>query len=240
MPKPFLSAEWRNLLMANYAIDPAILQPFVPAYTELDTFNDTHYVSLVGFLFTNTKVRGIGFPFHRTFEEVNLRFYVRYREGNLWKRGVVFVKEIVPKHAITFIANTLYGEKYATHPMRHRWKETDTELKVAYQWKAAGNWNYLKATAERESTIILPGSEEAFITEHYWGYTRINQSCTGTYEVVHPKWKVHKIKSFDRLCNVPVLYGSAFKGALQGAPTSVFLADGSAVEVMIGSKIYIR
>jgi hypothetical protein len=240
MPKPFLSAEWRNLLMANYAIDPAVLQPYLPAYTELDTFNDTHYVSLVGFLFTNTRVRGIAFPFHRTFEEVNLRFYVRYKEGNQWKRGVVFVKEIVPMHVITFIANTLYGEKYATHPMQHQWKQTDAELEVVYKWKVAGSWNYLKATAERESTTILPGSEEEFITEHYWGYTPINPTCTGTYEVVHTKWKVHTVKEFNCLCNVPLLYGSAFEAALQAQPTSVFLADGSAVEVMIGSKIYNR
>lgn len=237
MPKPFLSAEWRNLLMANYAIDPAILKPYVPAFTELDSFNGTYYVSLVGFLFTNTRVRGIAIPFHKTFEEVNLRFYVRYKEGQLWKRGVVFIKEIVPKAAITFVANTLYGEKYATHPMRHQWTTNQKELQVEYQWKVAGEWNYLKATVEMEVAMILQGSAEEFITEHYWGYTTISSTCTGTYEVAHPKWKVHSVKSFDCFCNVPALYGSEFEATLQQKPLSVFLADGSPVEVMIGSKI---
>ncbi len=140
MPRSFLSAAWRNLLMANYAIDPAILQPFVPCHTELDSFEGTCYVSLVGFLFEDTRVRGIGFPFHRTFEEVNLRFYVRYPDGDGWKRGVVFMKEIVPRHMITFIARTVYGEKYATHRMRHEWKNADDGLHISYEWKVGRNW----------------------------------------------------------------------------------------------------
>ncbi|MBP1651849.1 MAG: hypothetical protein H6Q26_2006, partial [Bacteroidetes bacterium] len=122
MQSPFLSAEWRNLLMINFQADPAVLQRYVPYRTELDTWNDIHYVSLVGFMFQNTKVLGLSIPFHRHFEEVNLRFYVRYKDGQEWKRGVVFIKELVPKHAITFVANTIYKEKYATHAMRHRWK----------------------------------------------------------------------------------------------------------------------
>ena len=108
MPKPFLEAEWRNLLMVNFPIDPKILQPNLPCHTELDDFEGTYYVSLVGFLFANTKVMGISYPFHRTFEEVNLRFYVRYKEDGRWKRGVVFIREIVPKPAISFVANRLY------------------------------------------------------------------------------------------------------------------------------------
>jgi uncharacterized protein YqjF (DUF2071 family) len=51
MPRIFLTAQWRNLLMANYAIEPDVLKPYLPCYTELDTFEGVHYVSLVGFLF---------------------------------------------------------------------------------------------------------------------------------------------------------------------------------------------
>jgi uncharacterized protein YqjF (DUF2071 family) len=132
MPKPFLTAEWRNLLMANYKIDPSILKKYLPCHTELDTFNGIHYVSLVGFLFNNTKVGGVSFPFHRHFEEVNLRFYVRYKEDRQWKRGVVFIKEIVPRRMITFIANTIYKEKYATHVMKHLCEATEKNFCVEY------------------------------------------------------------------------------------------------------------
>lgn len=238
MPKPFLTAEWRNLLMANYVIDPAILKPYLPCRTELDTFNDKHYVSLVGFLFANTKVLGLSFPFHRTFEEVNLRFYVRYKEDGSWKRGVVFIKEIVPKHVIAFIANSLYGEKYATHRMKHEWLLNPEGFNVAYSWKVGREWNYLKATAEKEASAIIGGSEEEFITEHYWGYTFINQGCSGTYQVQHPRWKVHKVNSYTVRCQTELLYGPQFTEALAQPPSSVFLAEGSPVNVMKGTKIF--
>jgi uncharacterized protein len=238
MPKTFLTAEWRNLLMANYPVDPVILKPYLPCQTELDTFNGLHYVSLVGFLFSNTKVLGIGFPFHQTFEEVNLRFYVRYREGNQWKRGVVFLKEIVPKRMITFVANTLYGENYTTHNMKHEWNNSDKGFEVAYFWKVNKEWNFLKAVAEKEATELIPGSEEEFITEHYWGYTFVNESCSGTYQVSHPRWKVHKVIEHDIFCNAAALYGAAFADTLQQKPSSIFLAEGSEISVMKGAKIF--
>ena len=237
MNNTFLSAEWRNLLMANYAIEPSVLQPYVPAHTELDTYNNIHYVSLVGFLFTNTRVRGISVPFHRTFEEVNLRFYVRYKENGLWKRGVVFIKEIVPKRMITFVANTIYKEKYATHAMQHQWDITAEELKVSYRWKVGSDWNHLTAIAEKEASPVLEGSAEEFITEHYWGYTQISKLITGQYEVSHPKWNIHKVKEYTVQCSVEALYGKAFASALAQPPQSVFLAEGSAIKVMKGNKV---
>jgi uncharacterized protein len=238
MAQPFLKAEWRNLLMANYAIDPQVLKKYVPRYTELDEYNGIYYVSLVGFLFQDTKVRGLSFPFHRSFEEVNLRFYVRYKEGGHWKRGVVFMKEIVPRRMITFVANTIYREKYATHKMKHVWQKDQHEFKVEYSWKVGREWNYLKAIAESEAFPIKEGSEEEFITEHYLGYTFISDRCTGVYEVTHPKWKVHAVKSFGIKCSTERLYGKDFVAALEEPPLSVFLAEGSAIGVMVGSRIY--
>lgn len=239
MAKTFLTAEWRNLLMANYAVDPTVLKKYLPCKTELDEFNGVHYASLVGFLFKDTKVGGISFPFHRTFEEVNLRFYVRFKKGDDWKRGVVFVKEIVPKRMITFVANTIYNEKYATHKMKHEWMHKEEELQVAYYWKTGNDWNYLKAVAEAKPQPIQEGSEEAFITEHYWGYTFISDSCTGEYEVAHPKWNVHPVKSFDIKCDVQHLYGADFAAALSAQPVSVFLAEGSPVKVLKGGRFYL-
>jgi uncharacterized protein len=240
MPQPFLTAEWRNLLMANYPIDPSILKPHLPCRTELDDFNGAYYVSLVGFLFSNTRVLGIPIPFHRTFEEVNLLFYVRYKEGNQWRRGVVFLKEIVPRHMITFVANTLYGENYTTHPMFHEWQFTETGLKVGYHWKVGRQWNFIKAVAEKLPSEIAEGSEEEFITEHYWGYTFISDRCSGAYQVAHPRWRVHRVNEYQIVCDAEKLYGVAFAEALQQNPSSIFLAEGSAIEVMKGSKIQLR
>ena len=225
--------------MANYPVDPAVLKSYLPCGTELDDFNGTHYVSLVGFLFSNTKVLGISFPFHRTFEEVNLRFYVRYKEGSEWKRGVVFLKEIVPRPMISFIANALYGENYTTHSMKHSWRLSDQGWEVEYSWRVNKEWNFIKAVTEKEPAHFAEGSQEEFITEHYWGYTFINKSCSGVYQVLHPKWRVHKVIDYSIYCHAEKLYGPAFAEVLQQKPGSVFLAEGSPITVMKGSRIFV-
>ena len=238
MPKPFLTAEWRNLLMANYPIDPSILKPYLPCHTELDTFNGINYVSLVGFLFANTKLLGLPIPFHRTFEEVNLRFYVRYKEEQKWKRGVVFLKEIVPKHMISLVANSLYGENYTTHAMKHSFTYSEKGFEVGYHWKVDKSWNYLNATAGKNASALIEGSEEEFITEHYWGYTFINDRSSGTYQVEHPRWNVHRVIDYNIFCEGTKLYGVAFGETLRLKPSSIFLAEGSPISVMKGSKIF--
>src|SRR5512142_1077033 len=123
----FLTAEWKNLVMLNYAVDPSLIEPFVPAGTELDAFEGKTYVSLVGFEFNRTRVLGFAVPFHQNFEEVNLRFYVR-RES---KRGVVFIRELVPKYAVAAVARLLFKENYSCVPMSHRVGGGKAE----YAWK---------------------------------------------------------------------------------------------------------
>ncbi|HXO77685.1 MAG TPA: DUF2071 domain-containing protein, partial [Puia sp.] len=88
----FLTAEWRKLIMANYPVDPADLTSLLPVRTELDRWDGEVYVSLVGFQFREVRIRGLPIPFHTRFPEVNLRFYIRFKEGETWKRGVVFVR----------------------------------------------------------------------------------------------------------------------------------------------------
>jgi uncharacterized protein len=233
----FLSAEWRHLLMANYRVNPELLKPFVPCGTELDDYNGNHYVSLVGFLFQNTRVKGIAIPFHTTFEEVNLRFYVRYKDQGRWNRGVVFLKEMVPRRMISLVANSLYGENYVTCPMAHTWKTVGNFLHISYLWRTGREWNHIMAVAAADPVETDPASEEAFITEHYWGYTFLNASCAGVYEVTHPKWRIHPVQSYDIKCEVAKIYGQAFEEPLLQVPRSVFLAEGSPVKVYKGSRI---
>src|SRR5471030_2395832 len=143
--KVFLTAEWLYLAMLNYEIDPALLARFVPTGTELDFWNGKSYVSIVGFLFRDACVIGIPIPFHRHFEEVNLRFYVRRKSDDGWRRGVVFIKELVPRKAIAFIARKFYNENYVALPMSHRIEKFQAEIKSAsYFWQFNGWQNYLK------------------------------------------------------------------------------------------------
>jgi uncharacterized protein len=230
MQKKFLTAEWRKLIMANYRVDPVVLESYLPARTELDTWNDTYYVSLVGFMFLRTKVLGFSVPFHTAFPEVNLRFYVRYKQNNEWKRGVVFIREIVPKPALSYIANKLFNERYLTMPMKNEWENGADEIRVRYDWKSSV-WNHLEVHAGKHSGIIEAGSKEAFITEHYWGYTSVNAATTGEYEVQHPKWEVYPVHSYSIHCDFKELYGNHFAVLQQQQPESVFLAEGSDITV---------
>ena len=237
MPKTFLTAEWKNLLFANYEVEPSILLPYLPPGTELDAWNNTCYVSLVGFMFTGTKIRGLVIPFYRDFEEFNLRSYVRFKDNGEWKRGVVFIKEIVPKKMICAVAGLLYGEHYYYHRMKNTLKETKDTLEIKYEWLVNKDWNFFTAVVQKEAAFAKENSEEEFITEHYWGYTKMAENKTSEYNVIHPKWNIHKVLSSVVKCDVEGLYGKVFLPYLEHTPKSVFMAEGSFVSIK-GRKIW--
>ncbi len=222
--------------MLNYPIERAVLAPLVPRGLELDQFDSTTYVSVVGFLFLRTRVLGIPFPFHRNFEEVNLRFYVRHRAPEGWRRGVVFVREIVPRWAIAALARCLYGEPYSAFPMRHAIEKKGEQLRCRYEWHRHGRQEFLAASAEGNPQPVSGGSIEEFITEHYWGYTARRGGCT-QYQVEHPRWGVWPASAARFEADVASLYGPQFVSALSAAPASAFIAEGSPVSVRRGSSL---
>jgi uncharacterized protein len=252
----FLSARWHALVMLNYEIDPAVLEPLVPPGTLLDTHDGRTYVSMVGFLFLRTRVLGVPIPFHRHFEEVNLRFYVRREVAGEVRRGVCFIREIVPRWAIAATARWTYNEPYLALPMRHHvtgpvsdfvrataaWQCRQCEGPrpprcVDYAWKFAGRWNSLSVTHDGASCPLEDGSHEQFIAEHYWGYCRQRDGGTVEYEVTHPSWCVWRGSDARLDCDVAALYGKEFEPFLSGPPVTAFLADGSEVAVLKPRRI---
>jgi uncharacterized protein YqjF (DUF2071 family) len=232
--RTFLTANWRYLAMLNFRIHPAVLQPFVPAGTELDSWHGDALVSIVGFRFLDTRVFGVPIPFHRDFDEINLRFYVRRCVGGQARRGVTFVKEIVPRRAIATVARLAYNEPYLACPTR---SVVPAALDVAnagtvgYAWHLEGRWNALQLRSIGPPTVLERGSEAEFITEHFWGYTRQRSGRTIEYEVRHPSWRVWQAADAELECDAARLYGSSFVEALSASPCSAFLAEGSEVVV---------
>jgi len=231
----FLTAEWKNLLMLNYAVDPAMLQRFVPAGTELDSFQGKTFLSLIGFQFSRTRVLGFAIPFHQNFEEVNVRFYVRRGE----KKGVVFIKELVPKRAIAFVARWAFNEKYSRVPMSHRIEtRTDGEVfKAEYAWQSGRERCAMHIETEGSSFLPAEGSESQFITEHYWGYAAQKDGGSLEYEVKHPQWPVWNAKQASYSGDAVRLYGAEIAKILTRAPDSAFLAKGSPVTVSKGVRL---
>ena len=219
--------------MANYVLDPAVLAPYLPVGTEIDSWRGNTYVSLVGFLFLDTRVKGFPIPFHRNFEEVNLRFYVRRPTSDGPRRGVVFVKEIVPGRAIAGLARGLYNENYVAMPMRHVLQGEE----VGYSWKVGDSWDGICVRRTGAPFLAPPGSEEEFITEHYWGYTRRRDGGCSEYRVDHPPWLLWRVEQATVRCSARELYGREFEEGLSSEPSSVFLAEGSQVAVYPAQRL---
>ncbi len=227
--------------MLNYEIDPALLSSRAPRGTELDSWRGKSFVSIVGFQFLKTRVLGVPVPFHRSFEEVNLRFYVRRTVNQDARRGVVFIKEIVPRLAIAIVARAVYNENYVAMGMRHRLETHSGTLRedgsVEYGWRSGAGWNRLRVKTAGEPHAPGGGSQEEFITEHYWGYAKQRDGGTVEYQVEHPSWRVWQVSEVSLECDVAGVYGNEFVDCLTSTPSSAFLAEGSAVMVRRGVRI---
>ena len=241
MPKSkrvFLSAEWRDLVMLNYQVEPALLRRYVPSGTTLDSFDGRTYVSLVGFRFCRTKLLGrFSVPFHTDFEEVNLRIYVRRKDGGDDRRGVVFISEIVPRRTIATTARLIYGENYKRFPMRHRIEKGHSNMRVEYQWQTGDHWCSLSARTIGAPAHPQQGSLEQFITEHYWGYSAQRNGGCVEYRVSHVPWQVWETTDAGFKGEPSALYGSELAALLKRRPDSAFVADGSPVIVFAGTRV---
>jgi uncharacterized protein YqjF (DUF2071 family) len=237
MPNPglFMTAEWKWLVMANYAVEPPLLEPLVPRGTELDAHDGHVYLSLIGFLFNRSRIFGVPIPFHQSFEEVNLRFYVRRGE----KRGVVFIRELVPRYWVATIARLGYNEKYISVPMSHRIQTAlpDGGIEAEYAWGAAAHRCSMRLATDGDSYVPPDGSLSQFITEHFWGYAAQADGSSKEYEVQHPKWAVHDGREVQVQGDQSYFYGDAFGEVLKQRPDSAFLALGSTVKVFKGQRI---
>ncbi len=227
----FLKARWENLIMANYEVNPELLKPYLPNGVEIDFFEQKAFVSLVGFMFKNTSIFSIPIPFLGTFEEINLRFYVKRKDGPVIKRGVVFINETVPYKPVAWLANKLYKEHYIAIPTKNTILTSPQTKSIIYDWKINQSWNQIKVESSNKQEEMLPGSKEEFIFEHYFGYTKLNDFQSQEYRVNHPRWKVNKILDYAIDCDFKSMYGETFAHLGQQKPSSVILAEGSEVSV---------
>ncbi len=230
----FMTAEWINLVMMNYSVDPELLLHLVPHGTILDDFDGKFYVSLIGFEFNRSHIYGIAIPFHQSFEEVNLRFYVR--RGR--KRGVAFIRELVPKRAVAAIARLAFNENYAYVPMAHRVEAQGGQIESAeFLWGRTPKRTSMRIQTRGEGFLPPDGSLSQFITEHYWGYAAQADGGCLEYEVQHPRWRVWDAQDAQFSGDGAWTYEAAFAEVLAHEPDSAFIAEGSAVAVSKGTRL---
>jgi len=230
----FLTAEWRNLVAFTYAVPSSVLLPLLPSSLELDLWQGQALVSLVGFQFLDTRVIGWRAWFHRDFPEVNLRFYVRRETAEGIRRGVVFIKEIVPKPAVASLARILFGENYACLPMQ---SAADAGRSARYEWKFRGRENAIAVCAEGPASLPAADSLESFILEHHWGYSRWKSGGCLEYRVERPPWRVYRVTADEATVDAAGIYGPEFADALAAPRVSVIFAEGSPVSVSFGTRV---
>ncbi|MBM3159220.1 MAG: DUF2071 domain-containing protein [Bacteroidetes bacterium] len=230
MKNVFLKANWENLVMVNHEVNPSILIPYLPHGVELDFFNNKTYISLVGFMFTKTHLFGMPIPFFGSFEEINLRFYVKRVDNGRLKKGVVFINETVPFKIVAFLANRLYGEHYTAIPTKSCLDLSDHKI-VNYEWNFKGRWNSIRVKTDKKKLSIEPFSFEEYIFERYFGYTKLSSFTTQEYAIHHPQWFTNKLLAASIDCDYGMMYGDAFS-CLNNQPTSsIMMAEGSPVSV---------
>ena len=231
--KKFLTATWEDLIMANYEVEPSLLESRIPLGTELDLHDGKCFLSLVGFMFLDTRTKEFLIPFHINFEEINLRFYVRREAGDEVRRGVVFVKEIVPRRAIATVARAMYGEPY------ERWNTSSfrDDEHVRYSWEKRAVANTLSVARGESLGIPDTNSHGEFIIEHYWGYTKRGAKRTDEYKVEHAKWELFATEDPHIDVDFGKTYGTEFEFLTSAKPSSVLLAKGSEIAVYKGEKI---
>jgi uncharacterized protein YqjF (DUF2071 family) len=238
MTAKFLTADWRYLAMLNFEVDRSVLTPYLPRGTELDDRDGRNYLSLVAFLFLDTHVLGLPALFHQNFEEVNLRFYVRRRVGSEWRSGIVFIREMVPLFLVAETAKLTYNEPYRTVPMRHTIVKTSGEMQsVEYQFGAGRDQCRVALHVDGSLSDMEPGSEEEFLSDRAWGYTRQRNGGTIEYRVEHPRWRIWPNARHELAGPLDTFYDPPLPAILSGTPRSAFIADGSAVAVHMPERV---
>lgn len=227
MKRPFLTAEWRNLFLATCAVPPSLLIPYLPSGLELDTRDGVAFVSLVAFEFVDTRVLGLPWPGYRNFPELNLRFYVRHGGD----RGVVFVREIVERRLVAWLARTIYNEPYRVAPLTSHCQEDDAGRTMEYRLKWAGCDQVLRVTGRKPAYLPDSSSDEHFFKEHRWGYGRTRRGAAVRYEVAHPAWEVFPVQSCHIELDWGLVYGPEWQFLNKATPMSTVFAVGSAIAV---------
>jgi len=225
--RPFLTARWSNLAIVTYEVPPALLEPHLPAGLELDRRAGAAFASIVAFDFLDTRVWGVAWPGSRTFPEINLRFYVRRGE----RRGVVFIREFVPRPAVAWLARAVYNEPYLVAPIESGVADEAAAIVTIRRLRCRGRSHVIEVTGTKPARRPAEDSQEHFFKEHQWGYGRDRRGRTLVYEVRHPAWDVYPVRSWTLDLDWAQVYGTPWRFLSSEKPASVILAAGSAVSV---------
>lgn len=223
-----MTTEWRWLLGVTFASDAALLEPHLPPGCEIDTLEGSPRVSLVAFGFHDTRVGRLRVPGHVRFPEINLRFYIRL-DG---ERGVCFIRELVPRPAIAWVARGLYNEPYASVPMAEE-VAIGEDVVVSHRF---GDGQRLKARASAHGIEPATDSAAFWLTHHHLGVGRSHRGRLLRYHVAHELWPLHEVTQLQVEVDFGAVYGPQWAWLGEAQPSHVTLAAGSRVAVFFPQR----
>jgi uncharacterized protein YqjF (DUF2071 family) len=225
--RPFLTARWSNLAILTYEVPPALLEPHLPAGLELDRRGGAAFASIVAFDFLDARMWGVAWPGFRTFPDINLRFYVRRGE----QRGVVFIREFVPRPAVAWLARAVYNEPFLIAPIESGVLDEASAIVTVRRLRWHGRSHAIEVTGNRPGRRPAEDSQEHLFKERKWGFGRDRRGRTTVYEVRHPVWEIYPVRSWSLDLDWAHVYGEPWGFLSSEKPASVILAAGSAVSV---------
>lgn len=224
---PILRADWKRLLIASWAIDPALAAPSLPRGIELARLRGAAHVSVVAFEFKRMRIRGVALPGLGDFPEVNIRTYV----SGGGRRGVLFLREFAPHRLVVAGARLLYNEPYRYAAMRSGSRVEDDVIMVErrLQWRGAAI--HARASALQAWRTPDESSDEHYFKEHAWGFGVDRRGESIVYRVRHARWRIATLRDWRIDVDWAGVMGPQWSALAGVAPDSVLLADGSWAEV---------
>ena len=239
--KTLYAAEWREIVVINFEIDPKLLRNFIPPKTELDFFNETSFVTLMARACKNVKPYGWPIVFAKSIDQILLRFYVKRKVGDTWRRGVCLIRDYLPKRKASFFLNWMFKHSFTQVPIKRTSSNFESGLPtqlptVEYQWTTGDYVNHIKVNARSQMRQQEQETKESFVLDHHYGYT-VKEGKTYEYYVEYSPWAMWDAQSGSFDCDTENVFGRPFVRALKQRPASVFLARGSDVIIYRPTEI---
>ena len=181
---------WSDLLFAHWAVDPALVRPYVPPGLELDCWQGEAWLGVVPFAMRGIRLRGVPpVPGTSAFLELNLRTYVT--DGR--RPGVYFFSLDAASRAAVRAARLGFHLPYFDARMSLRrgpqgWLYYSSER--THRGAAPGRF-LGRYRPVGEPARAVPGSLEHWLTERYCLYAVDRGRRVWRGEIHHEPWPLH-------------------------------------------------
>jgi len=202
-----LGQTWEDLLFAHWRVPVEELRRHVPDELEVEQHDGSAWLAITPFRLTALRARG-GLPVPRlsAFLELNVRTYVRARDG---KPGIWFFSLDATSGLAVRAARRAYGLPYFHARMTLEREDGWLEVECA---RTAERGKVFSGRHRPDGPVFHaePGSLEAFLAERYCLYTTAGGALRRA-EIHHAPWPLQRAEAEIELTSIAPL-------ALHGDP----------------------